>query len=80
MYKRLARWRAEKVERSMAHSYETGLRRLHLRGHGNIVKRVLVHVAAFNLGLVMQKLFGHGTPRGLQGRLGRFLAVFLATL
>ena len=79
--KRLARWRAEKVERSMAHAYETGgLRRLHLRGHGNIVKRVLVHVAAFNLGLVMQKLFGHGTPRGLQGRLGRFLAVFLAAV
>jgi transposase len=79
--KRLARWRAEKVERSMAHSYETGgLRRLHLRGHGNIVKRVLVHIAAFNLGLVMQKLFGLGTPRGLQGRLGRFLAVLLATV
>jgi transposase len=79
--KRLARWRTEKVERSMAHSYETGgLRRVHLRGHGNIVKRVLVHVAAFNLGLVMQKLFGHGTPRGLQGRLGRLLAVLFTTV
>ena len=79
--KRLARCRGEKVERSMAHSYETGgLRRIHLRGHGNIVKRVLIHLAAFNLGLVMQKHFGHGTPRGLQGRVRRFLAVLLATL
>jgi len=30
------------------------------------LKRLLVHVAAFNLGLVMRKLFGKGTPRGLQ--------------
>ena len=38
--KRLARWRSEKVERTMAHSYETGgLRRIHLRGHHNILKR-----------------------------------------
>jgi transposase len=77
--KKLARWRAEKVERSMAHNYETGgLRRIYLRGHGNILKRVLVHVAGFNLGLVMQKIAGHGTPRGLQGRFLRLLA-FITT-
>ena len=35
--KRLSRWRCEKVERRMAHSYETGgLRRIYLRGHRNI--------------------------------------------
>jgi transposase len=68
--KRFSRWRCEKVERSMAHSYETGgLRRLHLRGHANILKRVLIHEAGFNLGLVMRKRFGQGKPRGLQGRL-----------
>lgn len=79
--KRLSRWRSEKVERSMAHSYETGgLRRIHLRGHDNILKRVLVHVAGFNLGLVMQKIVGHGTPRGLQGRLRRLLAAVFAAL
>jgi hypothetical protein len=43
------------------------MRRVHLRHHPNILKRLLVHVAAFNLGLVMRKLLGHGTPRGLQG-------------
>lgn len=76
--KRLARWRCEKVERSMAHSYETGgLRRLHLRGHSNILKRVLIHEAGFNLGLVMRQRFGHGTPRGLQGRLWHRLFLLL---
>ena len=43
------------------------MRRVHLRRHPNILKRLLVHVAAFNLGLVMRKFFGKGTPRGLQG-------------
>jgi transposase len=65
---RLLRQRGEKIERSFAHLYETGgMRRVHLRRHPNILKRLLVHVAAFNLGLVMRKLFGKGTPRGLQG-------------
>jgi len=66
--KRLLRQRGEKVERSFAHCYETGgMRRVHLRHHPNILKRLLVHGAAFNLGLVMRKLLGRGTPRGLQG-------------
>ncbi len=66
--KRLLRQRGEKLERSFAHLYETGgMRRVHLRRHPNILKRLLVHVAAFNLGLVMRQLLGRGTPRGLQG-------------
>jgi len=75
--KRLLRQRGEKIERSFAHLYETGgMRRVHLRRHPNILKRLLVHVAAFNLGLVMRKLFGKGTPRGLQGyRAVLFLAI-----
>jgi transposase len=77
--KRFSRWRCEKVERSMAHSYETGgLRRLHLRGHANILKRVLIHEAGFNLGLVMRKRFGQGTPRGLQGRLRSLSSLLFA--
>ena len=77
--KNLARWRAEKVERSMAHSYETGgLRRVHRRGHSNILKRVLVHAAALNLGLVMRKICGQGTPRGLQGRSRRFILALIS--
>jgi len=66
--KRLLRQRGELLERSFAHLYETGgLRRVHLRRHPNILKRLLVHAAAFNLGLVMRQLLGRGTPRGLQG-------------
>jgi transposase len=66
--RRLMRQRGERVERSFAHLYDTGgMRRTHLRGHTNILKRLLIHAGAFNLGLVMRHLIGTGTPRGLQG-------------
>ncbi len=66
--KRLLRARGELIERSFAHLYETGeMRRTHLRGHSNILKRLLIHAGAFNLGLMLRKLIGRGTPRGLQG-------------
>jgi transposase len=66
---RLRRLRAERAERSFAHLYDTGaMRRTHLRGHDNILKRVLIHASAFNLGLALRQHFGLGTPRGLQGR------------
>jgi transposase len=68
--KRLLRIRGELLERPCAHLYETGgLRRAHVRGHANVLKRLFVHAGAFNLGLWMRTLFGVGTPRGLQGRL-----------
>jgi transposase len=64
--KSLLRQRGERVERSFAHLYETGgMRRTHLRRHGNILKRLLIHAAAFNLGLVMRNMIGCGTPRGM---------------
>ena len=67
--KQLQKLRTEKVERSMAHMYETGgLRRLHLRGRENIRKRLLVHASAFNLGVLMRSVTGIGTPRTLQGQ------------
>ena len=66
---RLLRRRGEYLERSFAHVYDTGgMRRTHLRGHVNILKRLLIHASAFNLGLLMRRRYGHGTPRGLQGR------------
>jgi transposase len=75
----LLRKRSEFLERPNAHLYETGgLRRLHLRGHANILKRVLVHAGGFNLGLFMRTLVGVGTPRGLQGRLAASLALVIA--
>jgi hypothetical protein len=65
---RLLRRRGEYVERSFAHVYDTGgMRRTHLRRHGNILKRLLIHASAFNLGILMRQVFGRGTPRGLQG-------------
>jgi len=68
--------RGELIERSFAHSYETGgLRRTHLRGHSNILKRLLIHLAGFNLSLVMRQALGVGTPRGLQGRLAALAAL-----
>jgi transposase len=79
--KALLRKRGERVERSFAHCYETGaMRRTHLRGHQNIHKRQLIHVAASNLGLVMRQRFGLGAPRGLQGRLLAALASLRALL
>src|SRR5260370_187095 len=52
----------------MAHMYETGgMRRLHLKGRDNILKRLLVHAGGFNLALIMRKLVGVGKPRRLQG-------------
>jgi transposase len=67
--KALLRKRGELLERPFAHCYETGgMRRTHLQGHGNILKRLLVHVAGCNLALVMRTVFGLGKPRRLQGR------------
>jgi len=84
--KRLLRLRGERLERPNAHLYETGgMRRVHLRGHTNILKRLLIHVAGLNLGLLMRALTGVGTPRSLQGRavaaltcLGQLLALIHA--
>src|SRR6266851_4204154 len=72
--KSLLRRRGELVERSFAHCYETGaMRRCHLRGQENILKRQLVHVGAFNLSLILRKLLGAGTPREWKNRLGRLV-------
>lgn len=66
--KALMRKRGELVERSFAHVYDTGaMRRTHLRGHQNILKRLLIHTAGFNLSLILRKTIGHGTPRGAKG-------------
>ena len=66
--KRLQKLRGELCERSFAHCYETGaLRRVYLRGSDNVLKRVLVHAAAFNIGLLLRKLSGWGKPRAVPG-------------
>jgi transposase len=63
--KRLQKIRSELTERTFAHLYETGaMRRVHLQGRKNILKRLLIHGAAFNLSLILRKVLGAGTPRG----------------
>ena len=58
------RRRGEMVERSFAHVLDRGgMRRAWLRGRANVHKRYLIHVAGFNLGILMRALFGQGTPR-----------------
>ena len=73
--KELLRRRGERLERPFAHLYETGgMRRTHLRGRTNILKRILIHVSALNLGIVMRAAVGFGTPRALQGRIRTLVA------
>ena len=74
---RLLRQRGERLEPPNAHLYETGgLRRLHLRGHTNILRRLLVHVCGLNLGLLMRHPTGFGPRAALLHedpvRVGRF--------
>jgi len=65
--RRLQRKRSELAERSFAHMCETGDgRRTWLRGLVDVTKRYVVQGAARNLGVILRKLFGMGTPRGLQ--------------
>jgi transposase len=66
--RKLQRLRSERVERSFAHTCETGgARRSWLRGLADVAKRYLMTAAAHNLGRVLRKLFGVGKPRALQG-------------
>src|SRR5215831_5005027 len=86
--KSLLRRRGELIERSFAHCYETGgMRRCHVRGRQNILKRQLIHVGAFNLSLILRQLLGAGTPRELKNRasqavsrLLRFVLCLMTTL
>ena len=75
--KRLLRRRGEFLERSFAHAYETGaMRRVHLRHRDNIAKRVLIHCAGFNLGLLMRVSYGMRKPRNAGE--GRFCSILWA--
>jgi transposase len=72
--------RTELVERSFALTLDRGgMRRAWLRGRENLQKRYLVHVAGYNLGLVMRLLAGAGTPREfLTGASAHLLALATA--
>ena len=76
--KSLLRKRGELVERSFAHVCEPGgMRHTHLRGYATILERLLVHVAGFNLSLLMRHLFGVSKPRTLQDASAALLGTLL---
>jgi transposase len=73
--KRLLKRRGEFVERTFAHCYETGgMRRCTLHGRKNILKRLLIHVGAFNISLVLRKMLGAGKPRELANRMAELVS------
>ena len=72
------RKRGEVVERSFAHVLERGMRRTWLRGRENVHKRYLVHIAGYNLGILMRALFGAGTPKQIAAMKAAFLFVIQA--
>src|ERR1700712_3203432 len=72
--------RAELVERGFALMLERGgMRRAWRRGRDNLHKRYLIHVAGYNLGLIMRLLTGAGTPRGSLARVSVWLGAIAAS-
>jgi transposase len=77
--KEAMRKRGEVVERSFAHVLARGgMRRTWLRGRENVHKRYLVHIAGYNLGVLMRALFGAGTPKETAAIKAAFLFVIQA--
>jgi transposase len=75
--RRLNRWRSERAERSFAHVCETGGgRRSWVRGLVNVSKVYTLKCAAYNLGLLLRKVWGLSKPRSLADRLRRLWALF----
>jgi len=69
--RRLNRWRSERCERTFAHVCETGGgRRSWLRGQTNVSKVHTLKCAAYNLGLLMRKVWGYRKPRNAEAGVG----------
>jgi transposase len=74
--RRLNRWRSERCERTFAHVCETGGgRRTWLRGQTNVSKAHTLKCAAYNLGVLLRKVWGMRKPRNAdEGVWGGLLA------
>ena len=74
--RRLNRWRSERCERTFAHVCETGGgRRTWLRGQTNVSKAHTLKCAAYNLGVLLRKVWGMRKPRNTdEGVWGGLLA------
>jgi hypothetical protein len=74
--RQLNRWRSERCERTFAHVCETGGgRRTWLRGQTNVSKAHTLKCAAYNLGLLLRKVWGLSKPRSGAGRFLEFFAL-----
>jgi hypothetical protein len=82
--RQLNRWRSERCERTFAHVCETGGgRRSWLRGQTNVSKTHTLKCAAYNLGLLLRKVWGLSKPRsakpGVAGLFLMLLGVWILT-
>ena len=82
--RQLNRWRSERCERTFAHVCETGGgRRTWVRGQVNVSKMHTLKCAAYNLGLLLRKVWGFCKPRNAEAAgaawLLETLALFLLT-
>jgi transposase len=76
--RRLNRWRSERCERTFAHVCETGGgRRTWVRGQTNVSKLHTLKCAAYNLGLLLRKVWGYCKPRNAKAA-AVFFSVILA--
>ena len=77
--RQLNRWRSERCERTFAHVCETGGgRRSWVRGKTNVSKLHTLKCAAYNLGLLLRKVWGFCKPRNAKtGTAAGCFAVFV---
>jgi hypothetical protein len=80
--RQLNRWRSERCERTFAHVCETGGgRRTWLRGQVNVSKAHVFKCAAYNLGLLLRKVWGLSKPRnGEEGAKALVFAILALVL
>src|SRR6266581_364120 len=79
--RQLNRWRSERCERTFAHVCETGGgRRAWLHGQTNVSKTHTLKCAAYNLGLLLRKVWGYCKPRNAKAGAAACFFVFLVLL
>ena len=77
--RQLNRWRSERCERTFAHVCETGGgRRAWLRGQTNVSKMHTLKCAAYNLGLLLRKVWGLCKPRNAEAAGAALFFAFLS--
>jgi len=77
--RRLNRGRPERCERNFAHVCETGGGwRAWVRGQTNVSKVHTLKCAAYNLGLLLRKVWGYGKPRSAKAVATAFILSILA--